>query len=178
MRRRIRVIATAALAAAWGTSCVNVADVVCPAEVKAGAKFEVKLVGRVAAAYGADGPEEYYGVLAVAAPPDMIIREVKYEGVSSGKLTPLGDEYVSPPGEPEVGEWRYLVTRRPLVAREWADAACEAIVKFQAGRAPGEYRLAFAAGAAPATEGGPDLRRLEWGRADGGAVVTRWVSVK
>jgi len=178
MRRRRLVLSAAAWAAAWGTSCVNLADVVCPAEVEAGGKFEVKLVGRVAAGYGGDGSQEFYGVLAIAAPPDVDIREVAYEGVTSGKLTPLDAELVPPPGELEAGEWRYLGTRRPLLAREWADAPCEAIIKFKAGRTPGEYRLAFAAGAAPAAEGGPDLGRLEWGRPDGEPVVARWIVIK
>jgi hypothetical protein len=157
MGRRITVVSAAAFAAACGVSCVNLADVVCPAEVAAGGKFEVKLVGRVAALRASDATAEYYGVLAIAAPADMVIREVKYEGVFSGKLAPLGDdEYVPPPGEPEAGEWRYLVTRRPFAAGEWADAPCEATVKFKAGRAAGEYRLSFAAGAAPSR---PALRR-------------------
>ncbi|UCH78557.1 MAG: hypothetical protein JSU81_01005 [Candidatus Coatesbacteria bacterium] len=176
MRRRLTVVSAAAVAAV-GVSCVNLRDVVCPLEVAAGGKFEVRLVGRVAALPAADAAGEYYGVLAVAAPADMDIREAKYDGVYSGKLAAV-DEYVPPPGEAEAGEWRYLVTRRPFAAVEWADAPCEATIKFKAGRTPGEYRLAFAAGAAPAAEGGPDLSRLEWGRADGEPLIARGVTVK
>lgn len=176
---RLRRIAGAAPAVLAFAACFKVADVVQPSTVRAGADFEVTVAVLTAAAFGAAGESRCFGVLAVSLPEGAAVREGSFAGIAEGGMMPLtnGDEVA--PGERPGYRWWVLVTREPLAWAAATSATLEVKLRLCAGPDAGDYRLAYAAGAAPPTvEGRPDAARLIWENTDEATRTARGVTFK
>lgn len=141
-----RVMArVAAGAALWcAASCLNIKDVVQPAEVEAGKKFEVRVLLESDISGEGTAESSFAGVLAVSIPVGAEITKASYDGAAGGRF----DKYTTlvPHDLPERPGyfWVFLVTSEAYVAEEYGGQTYTVILKIRAPQTPGEYRLAYA----------------------------------
>jgi len=163
-RAAVRVAAGAAL---WcAASCLNIRDVVQPAEVQAGGKFEVEVELR--ARDGArDEGQTFAGVLAVSIPAGAEVLKAKYEGAAKGRLE--RSEAAGPGDLPERPgyAWVFFVTPETYNPIEYAGKDYVVTLTMRAPATPGYYRFGYAAGAVTAE--GPEVNYayVHWGTAWG-----------
>lgn len=160
------------------TSCLSIVDVVQPLEVRAGSEFEVALVVRADADSSGQAKGPAFGILAVSLPEGAGAKKANFDGAAKGKLRRLSDVDAGPLGQRAGYKWSFFGTRKPYEMSAFVARTFDVKLKVKAPKAPGDYRLAFAAGVAPAAAGDPDLARLEWEGQGAETVVTRWVTVK
>jgi hypothetical protein len=142
-RAAARVAAGVAL---WcAASCLNITDVVQPAEVDAGKKFEVRVILDSDISDAGAAEHSFAGVLAVSIPVGAEIIKASYDGAADGRF----DKYttLAPNDLPERPGyfWVFLVTSEKYIAEEYGGKTYTAILKIRAPQTPGEYRLAYAA---------------------------------
>jgi hypothetical protein len=158
-RSAVGVVAGAAL---WcGASCLNIEDIVQPAEVEIGKKFEVRVLLDSNVIDAAAAGHSFAGVLAVSLPVGAEITKASYGGAARGRF----DEFttLAPDDLPERPGyyWVFLVTSETYVANEYAHQEYTAALTIRAPQTPGEYRLAYAAGVID-TEGADTRDRGVW----------------
>lgn len=169
--------AVAVFAAIISTSCLNIIDVVQPAEVKAGKKFEVVLELRSETLINDEDDSTYVGLLAVSLPEGAEVLKASYEGGAKGKL-----KRVKAAGPPDLRErpgytWVYWATPGGYEAAAFGAKDYTVKLKIRAPDTPGNYRLAYAAGAAKGE--GPDINLADvvWGGVQD-IVLERAITVK
>jgi len=177
MRRFVMSLPAAALLFT-GASCLSIVDVVQPLEVRAGSEFEVALVVRADADSSGQAKGPAFGILAVSLPEGAGAKKANFDGAAKGKLRRLSDVDAGPLGQRAGYEWTFFTTRKPYEMSAFVARTFDVKLEVKAPKAPGDYRLAFAAGVAPAAGGAPDLARLEWEGQGAETVVTRWGTVK
>ncbi|NIT36491.1 MAG: hypothetical protein GTN49_08315 [candidate division Zixibacteria bacterium] len=177
MRRLVMSLPAAALPFV-AASCLSVIDVVQPLEVRPGSEFEVVLVVRADADSSGQAKGPAFGILAVSLPEGAGAKKANFDGAAKGKLKRLDDVDAGPLGHRAGYKWAFFRTRESYEMSAFVARTFDVKLKVKAPKAPGDYRLAFAAGVAPATAGAPDLARLEWEGQGAETVVTRWVTVK
>jgi hypothetical protein len=161
------------------SGCLEIVDVLQPMEVRAGSAFEVGLVCKIEFDYFARDREPTYGYLGVSIPAGFDVREVNFRGAADGKLMPSPDLDGRPLESRPGYEWRVFGTRGYYRASDLAGHVLEVRVKLKAGKAPGDYLLAYGVGAAPvAAAGGPDVSRLKWDSLALGGAAKRWITVR
>jgi hypothetical protein len=140
----VRVAAGAAL---WcAASCLNIKDVVQPADVEAGKKFEVAVEVR---AHGGSRKSEgavYAGVLAVSIPDGAEVLKASFEGAAKGRLERVAA--VPAGGLPERPgyTWVYWITPDAYDGAEYVAKDYKAKLTVRAPDAAGDYVLGYAAG--------------------------------
>lgn len=160
------------------TSCLSVVDVVQPLEVRAGSEFEVALIVRADADSSGQAKGPAFGILAVSLPEGWEAKKANFDGAAKGKLKRLDDVDGGSLGQRAGYKWTFFRTRKSYEMSAFVAKSFDVKLKVKAAKAPGDYRLAFVAGVAPAVAGAPDLARLEWEGQGAETVVTRWVTVK
>jgi hypothetical protein len=161
-----------------GASCLSIIDVVQPLEVRAGSEFEVALVVRADADSSGQAKGPAFGILAVSLPEGAGAKKANFDGAAKGKLKRLDDVDGGPLGQRVGYQWTFFRTRKSYEMSAFIAKSFDVKLKIKAPVAPGDYRLAFAAGVAPAAAGAPDVALLEWEGQGAETVVTRWVTVK
>jgi hypothetical protein len=165
LRAASRVVAGAAL---WcGASCLNIEDVVQPAEVEAAKAFEVRVILDSKMSVGGFTERSLAGVLAVSLPAGAEIIKASYDGAARGRFDELTT--FAPHDLPERAGyyWVFLVTPETYDAQEYVGQRYTAVLKIRAPRKPGEYRLAYAAAVTDAEGGDACDRRVFWGSVPG-----------
>lgn len=160
-RAAARVAAGVAL---WcAASCLNIEDVVQPAEVEAGKKFEVEVGLRSFAGLQDVEKLNFAGVVAVSIPGGAEVIEAKYEGAAKGRL----DEHASV-GAGDLPErsgykWVYFVTPKTYDPVEYVGKDYVVTLTLRAPDAPGDYDLCYAAGAVTAEGPNVNYDTVYWG---------------
>ena len=164
MRRAVVTFATVAVTF-LSTSCLNIKDVVQPAEVEAGEKFEVAVELRSYAGLKDVEGLTFAGVVAVSIPDGAEVLKATYEGAAKGRL----DERAAV-GPGDLRErpgyfWVYFVTRETYDPIEYVGKDYVVTLIMRAPPAPGDYRLGYAAGAVSAEGSDIDYACVYWGTA-------------
>ena len=160
-----RVMArVAAGAALWcAASCLNIKDVVQPAEVEAGKKFEIAVEVR---AHGDSGESEgatYAGVLAVSIPDGAEVLKASFEGAAKGRLERVA---AVPPGDLPGREgytWVYWITPDTYDGAEYVAKDCKAKLTVRAPKTAGDYVFGYAAGVVTPVGPEGDYDCIYWG---------------
>gem|GEM_PF-2114289 len=161
------------------TSCLNVVDIAQPSEVRAGSEFEVGLAVRADAYVPNRVPASGFGVLAVSLPEGSAVAEAGFRGAARGKLWWWENVDGGSLGERPGYVWIFFGTGKAYDWPALAGQVFDVKLRIKANTTPGDYRLGYVAGVVPAApEGGPDLERLEWGRAGAEGFAARWVTFK
>jgi hypothetical protein len=169
----------AALCVLTSTACLDVVDVVQPSEVPAGSVFEIAAAVRADADFPGRDAGPAFGVFAVSLPTGAAVLEGRFDGAAAGKLERRGDVGPGVLEERPGYEWSVWVTREPGEASALAGRTYTVKLRIRAGPDAGDYRLAYAAGAAAATAAGrPDAGRLVWGNVGRDARIARGVTFK
>lgn len=157
------------------SGCLKIVDIVQPLEVRAGTKFEVAVSCKVEFDRYARENDSAYGLLAISVPEGFDVKGGNFRGAAGGKLRRwpgLGSRLRSDrPGY----EWQVFGTRDYYRERDLGGSVLEVRFKLKAGEAPGDYRLAYRAGTAPAGIDGPDPSRVEFASV---GIEQRWITVK
>jgi hypothetical protein len=174
MARAVAMLSAAAFLIA-ASGCLEIVDVLQPMEVWPGSTFEVAVACEVEFDRYTPESDPAYGFLAISVPDGFDVKGGSFRGAADGKLRRWAglDSWLSAdrPGY----QWQVFGTRDCYRGRDLASRALEARIELKAGKAPGDYRLAYLAGAAPIGAGGPDLGRLEFTSA---AVAQRWITIR
>jgi hypothetical protein len=174
MARVLAVLPTAAVLIST-SGCLEIVDVVQPMEVRAGTTFEVAVSCKVEFDRYARESDTAYGLLAISVPDGFDVKGGSFRGAAGGKLRRrpgLGSRpWFDRPGY----EWQVFGTRDYFRERDLAGRVLEVRLKLEAGEAPGDYRLAYRAGTAPAGVEGPDLSRVEFASV---GIEQRWITVR
>lgn len=179
-RAAVRVVAGAALCCA--ASCLNIKDVVQPAEVEAGEKFEAAVELRSYAGLKDVEGLTFAGVVAVSIPDGAEVLKATYEGAAKGRLDERAA--VGPGDLPERPGyyWIYFVTPETYDPIEYVGKDYVVKLTMRAPPAPGDYRLGYAAGAVSAEGPDIDYAYAYWGTAWKGEgqepVLERGITVK
>ena len=179
--RRAAVRAAVGAALWCAVSCLNIKDVVQPAEVDAGEKFEVA-VGLCAEDGSRVDMQTCAGVLAVSIPDGAEVLKAAYEGAAKGRLDETAA--VRPGDLPERPgySWVYFVTPKTYDPREYGGKDYVVTLTARAPDAPGYYLFGYAAGTVPAIDSYIDYDSVYWGTAwkgEGqGPVLERGMTVK
>jgi hypothetical protein len=146
---RKAVVAAAAVAAILlSTSCLFIEDVVQPAEVEAGEKFEVALQLRTGLQRtSAEALAEFAGVVAVSLPEGAEAVKAEYEGGAKGKLKRVKDAGVTYLPDRPGYTWFYWVTPERYEPLEASGKDFTVKITLRAPDTQGDYELAYAAGA-------------------------------
>ena len=163
----IRRAAAVSAALVWLTPGVAITDIVQPAEVTAGDKFEVAVRAMVDADSVKTAGGEGSVILAVAVPPGWEISGVIADAGEKTKL--VAREGLALPA-PEGEAWRLFATPKAVKVGAYVGRALEFLLRVQTSRTPGDYYLAYAAGIS-------QDESVSWGRHEGGA-AGRWLVVK
>jgi hypothetical protein len=130
-------------------SCLKIVDVVQPVEVEAGGKFEVALQLRTGLqSTSAEVVAKFAGVVAVSLPEGAEAVKASYEGGAKGKLKRVknaGGTYL--PDRPGY-TWSYWVTPESYEPLGVTGKDFTVKLTLRAPDTPGDYELAYAAGAA------------------------------
>jgi hypothetical protein len=158
------VVTVATIAVTFlSASCLNIKDVVQPAEVEAGEKFEVSVELRSYAGLKDVKGLAFAGVAAVSIPEGAEVLKATYEGAAKGRLDERAavgpDDLPERPGY----SWVYLVTPEMYDPIEYAGKDYVVTLVMRAPPAPGDYRLGYAAGAVWAESSDIDYAHAYWG---------------
>ena len=160
--RRALVRVAAGVTLCCAVSCLNIKDVVQPAEVKAGKKFEVAVEVRADDGSQVDW-QTCAGVLAVSLPEGAEAHKASYGGAAKGRLEKSA--VVGPGDLPERPGyvWVFFVTPKTYDPKEYGGKDYVATLILRAPDTPGYYRFGYTAGAVPAV--GPDINYADvfWG---------------
>ncbi|MGD8718412.1 MAG: hypothetical protein PVH29_06265 [Candidatus Zixiibacteriota bacterium] len=148
-----RTVARAAVLAALlcTTSCLNIVDVVQPAEVEAGEKFEVALQLRTGRqSTSAEVVARFAGVVAVSLPEGAAVVKAGYEGGAKGKFKHVKDAGATYLPDRPGYTWSYWITVDSYEPLQVTGKDYAVKLTLRAPDTPGDYELAYAAGAAHA----------------------------
>jgi hypothetical protein len=174
---------TAVLAALLCTaSCLKIVDVVQPAEVEAGKKFEAALRLRAEGDLSEREGWKYGGVVAVSVPEGMEVTKAEFEGAAKGKLKEseaLGPDYLP---DRAGCSWVYWVTPKRYDAAEYIRKDFEVKLTLRAPDKAADYRLAYAAGAVTNEGSDENDDYVYWGSPrtgpDDDRILERWITIK
>jgi len=181
MRRTASLVVTAA-ALLCAASCLDIKDVVQPAEVEAGEKFEAAIELRCSGQVEGVEGLSYAGVVAVSIPAGAEVLKGTYEGAAKGKLERR--EAVGTGDLPERPGyvWVYFVTAKTYQPAECAGNDYVVKLTVRAPEAPGGYGLGYATGAVTAAGSDINYDCVYWGKAweaEGqDPIVERGITVK
>ena len=161
-RAAARVAAGAAL---WcAASCLNIKDVVQPAEVEAGKKFEVAVELRSYAGLQDVKTLTLAGVLAVSIPEGSEVLGAKYDGAAKGRLDERAAVGAGDLPERLGYKWVYFVTPKTYDPVEYVGKDYVVTLTLRAPDAPGDYGLGCAAGAVAAEGSDVNFGSVYWGK--------------
>lgn len=174
MARAVAML-TAATFLIAASGCLEIVDVLQPMEVRSGSVFEVAVACEAEFDRYAAERDPTYGFLAVSLPEGFDVKAGSFNGAAGGRLRRWPDLGAWLLADRPGYEWRVFGTRDYYRGRDLAGRALEARLKLKAGEVPGDYRLAYQAGTAPAGADGPDVSRLEFAPVGS---AQRWITVK
>jgi hypothetical protein len=161
--RRAAVRAAVGAALWCAASCLNIKDVVQPAEVEAGKKFEVAVELRSYAGLQDVKTLTFAGVVAVSIPGGAEVIEAKYEGEVKGRLAERAAVGAGDLPERPGYKWVYFVTPKTYNPVEYVGKDYTAKLTMRAPDTAGDYVLGYAAGAVTAEGSNVNYDSVYWG---------------